>query len=152
VLTAAHVLDDRTTATVFLPGLPRGTAGRLVLEDLHHDLALLSIKHVDAPAFALASDVRRGERVGVVGFPKSSWIADSETVAPKLNEGLVSCVDLIAGTVEYDALTDNGDSGGPIFDLATGELVGIVHGESKDVPGTYVGVTLSVIRALLLRI
>jgi Trypsin-like peptidase domain len=151
VLTAAHVLKGRTRATVFLPSLRDGVEARLVRRDAQRDLALLAFPRVKVAAVSLAANVRRGGQIGVVGFPRSSYafVRYHDNIVPKLNEGLVDSIDEPGGTMAYDAVTDEGNSGGPIVDLESYSLVGIVRGEPAPGSGTYVGAALPAIRAFL---
>jgi hypothetical protein len=151
VLTAAHVVAGRTTATVFLPSLQRGAEGHVVRSDARRDLALIAIPHVSASPLPLAAGVQRGQHVGVVGFPQSSYafLAYGDPRVAKLNDGVVNSVDAVPYTIQYDALTDQGDSGGPVFDFDSRTLVGVVHGEAGDGSGTYAGASLSAVRAFL---
>ena len=158
VLTASHVLktDEKmaqlvASALVSLPSFKRARVARVVRVDIIRDLALLAVADAHVDALPLATVARRGERIAVIGFPESAYRFYAEgtgdPILPKWNEGILSSIDDAKGTIEYDAITDVGNSGGPIVDIATKKLVGLVKGEPA--LGTFAGISLTAIRAFL---
>jgi hypothetical protein len=149
ILTAAHVIKTGKGADVLLPGVARARYATVLKSDLKVDLALLSVESGSAPALKLAAAAERGLAIGVVGYPTASYAfrENGDTVRPKLTEGLIGLIDLGNGRMQYTALTDEGNSGGPIIEMSSGKLVGIVQGEPGT--GTFVGVPLVTIRRFL---
>jgi S1-C subfamily serine protease len=149
VLTAAHVLKGDTSAKVYLPSFRDARLARAVRVDAAHDLALLAFDHADATVVPLAANAGRAQAIAVIGFPQSAsaFEGNGDAVRPKLTEGVISSVDDAAGTMVYDAVTDFGNSGGPIVDLAKHQLVGIALGEPS--PGNFTGASLSILRTFL---
>ena len=112
-----------------------------------HDLALLRIKGRRGPPLALSNPtaVREGMDVALIGFPiggvlgfrhvthrgiVASVVASSlpTSTARQLNEGAVAR--LREGTFEMlqlDATAYPGNSGGPLLDVASGQVVGVVN-------------------------
>ena len=112
-----------------------------------HDLALLRIKGRPGPAVMLAQPgtAREGLEVALIGFPiggvlgfkvvshrgiVASIVASAlpTASAKQLNEGAVTR--LREGSFEMlqlDATAYPGSSGGPLFDVATGSVIGVVN-------------------------
>jgi S1-C subfamily serine protease len=155
VLTAAHVLSGAEGATVAVgfcgshaahgkstaSVISRGTPETL-------DLALLRVRGIAVPPVQLPDDdqVQLGRPILVVGFPEGERLG--------LSGGIVSQVPLVAGQngipadrpehrIVIDAAAPRGVSGGGVFELETGRLVGIVQGHQivsvamKDQTQTY---------------
>jgi hypothetical protein len=175
LLTAAHVVDAAGPAEILVRFT--GDAGgrdfpaRLLRRSAEGlDLALLKITGLAAPAVDLEQEAepRLGEEVLIVGFPWGKRLG--------LYSGVVSQVPLAAGeeaaggddaapSLTVDAAVVKGVSGGGVFRLHTGGLVGIVEasqtttvsvrGKSESytvtvpVPGDACVVPLSGIRAFL---
>ena len=97
-------------------------------------------------ALALAKDpCRQGDEVGVCGYPFGQQLhADvynnQPAVIPSFSAGIVSVVfphpdtpPEFQGIFQMDAMINGGNSGGPVFNPGTGEVVGIVT-SSVNVP------------------
>lgn len=122
-------------------------AARMVALDRPHDLALLRIDGAALPPLALASGttVREGEAVAFTGFPIGGILG----LSPVTHRGIVSAVTPIAlpganaqqinekvirrlksGTFDVyqlDATAYPGNSGGPLFEMRNGEVIGIIN-------------------------
>ncbi|HSB77153.1 MAG TPA: serine protease [Candidatus Methylomirabilis sp.] len=139
VLTAAHVLDSKEKAEVFVrftgAYAVRGKFAATVErrgnpETL--DLALLRVTGIAVPAIQLAhgEDISLGQEILIVGFPWGKRLG--------LFGGIVSQVPTDSGqavpdegveqTMVVDAASAKGVSGGGVFREATGNLIGIVEG------------------------
>lgn len=119
-----------------------------VLEvDKTHDLALLKFDGPAAPAMALrsAEPVREGQNVALMGFP----IGGALGFSPVTHRGIISSITSVAippgssrqlnaasvralrdGNFEVyqlDATAYPGNSGGPLFDPESGELLGVIN-------------------------
>ncbi|MCW5632315.1 MAG: trypsin-like peptidase domain-containing protein [Rubrivivax sp.] len=119
----------------------------LVAQDRAHDLALLRLEGAPLPALALAGGERvaEGLPIALVGFP----IGGALGFAPVVHRGIVASVTtaalpaptaaqldpravarLRAGNFEVlqlDATAYPGNSGGPVLDADTGEVIGVVN-------------------------
>lgn len=184
VVTNAHVLPEsagsaaapRLVVQIGVP--PSATETRtatLVAVDEAHDLALLSIDGPALPALALAdpNDVHEGEAIAFIGFP----IGGALGFSPVTHRGIISSITAIAPPMpqarqlneqairrlrggsfdiyQLDATAYPGNSGGPVLDIATGKVVGVINmvlvkgskesalsqpsGISYAVPGRFVG-------------
>jgi S1-C subfamily serine protease len=125
----------------------RPLPAQLVARDTAHDLALLRIAGPPLPTLPLGDSaaVREGQAVAFSGFPIGGVLGFS----PVTHRGIVSSITPIAipqgnaqqlkdasirrlrsGTFDIfqlDATAYPGNSGGPLFDPATGEVLGILN-------------------------
>jgi serine protease Do len=157
VATAAHVVPqtlktesgETMMVSVRVSGAkdPQAREATVVAMDREHDLALLRITGPPLPAvtFGSAKDVRDGQSVGFVGFPfghllgfvpvtHGGIIASSTPIAvpgpssPQLDARDVRRLKAGPFTVyQLDAITYPGQSGSPLFDAGTGEVIGVVN-------------------------
>jgi S1-C subfamily serine protease len=120
---------------------------RVVASDRARDLALLRFDGAPLPALALdAPDgVREGQAVALMGFP----IGGALGYAPVTHRGIVASITTVAlpaptasrldpraiarlregnfEVLQLDATAYPGNSGGPVFDAATGRVLGVVN-------------------------
>ena len=113
------------------------------------DVATLAVKGLSLPAITLAQAVRAGETIGSLGFNDAEVNLFAGDEQPELAEGRIGTYDPAVNRLEYNLSTSYGFSGGPVFDLTTGSLVGLVHGEIQ--PGGYQAVDLRAINSALNR-
>lgn len=155
VITNAHVVPpdepgriDRSIAVqVWQDGEWRMRSARLLRRDLRNDLALLEIDGPAVPALKLASgEAPEGTSIALMGFPigqalgwahvthrgiVSAWtgIATPASDPAGLNPRAVR--QLREGSfriMQLDAIAYPGNSGGPVLDVETGEVIGVVQG------------------------
>lgn len=155
VATNAHVVPETLDNSVgeqlmIQPVSPAGLAARparVVSLDKAHDLALLRVDGSPMPVVRLRSGAlaREGQSVAFTGFPIGSALGFS----PVTHRGIVSALTPIAipgatanqlnekiikrlrgGAFEVyqlDATAYPGNSGGPLFETDTGEVIGIIN-------------------------
>lgn len=156
VATNAHVVPeagDQTGTQDTLMVLSRqgtetkGIAVQLISRDAEHDLALLRFNGPPQPALIIGSSdvVREGQAIAFAGFP----IGGALGFSPVTHRGIVSSitpVSLPSGNAsqlkdksirslrtgafpifQLDATAYPGNSGGPLFDPATGEVLGVIN-------------------------
>jgi S1-C subfamily serine protease len=113
ILTNAHVIGDKTSATLIKDNMPNNDAV-LVHKDTGADLALLKTK-AQFPMLEIDLNISLGEPVAVIGSPKG--YSDSVTVGviSHLNRG---------NHVQTDAPINPGNSGGMVIN-ERGKIVGI---------------------------
>ena len=156
-LTAAHVVGCRpaqpcaadTPVTVYLGGdLRRGRSGRVLKvghPDRNDDLALFVVDEGPLPVVQLGGDIASGAAVAAVGYPESTLEALRDRHVEAEADAVLSMgtVQRSDGTVlEGTFATHPGDSGGPLFEPASGRVVGLVHGRApRGGPFLAVGVT-----------
>jgi S1-C subfamily serine protease len=155
IATNAHVIAvslDTTQQEVFAILVRQGDALQrrnavLQIADKEHDLALLKITGPPLPALKIksAAEIREGQSVAFTGFP----IGGSLGFSPVTHRGIISSVTPIAlpaansaqlkekpirrlrsgsfSIYQLDATAYPGNSGGPLFDADSGEVIGILN-------------------------
>lgn len=155
VATNAHVIPEALspegTSLVVQARLTSGElqvrAARTLVIDKEHDLAVLRIEGAALPKMVIGNSegVREGQAVAFTGFPIGGILGFS----PVTHRGIVSAITPIAlpsstaqqlneklihrlkgGTFkifQLDATAYPGNSGSPVFDVASGEVVGIIN-------------------------
>jgi hypothetical protein len=121
--------EKHYAATVVKPGS--------VIQDWPPDLAVIRAS-VGNPRVLHLSSQRplEGIEVGIAGFPAFQikiWLDQTKgrELRPSFHEGHVNALTLGDFYVQYDALTDQGNSGGPLFDASTGAVYGVVEESVK---------------------
>ena len=155
VITNDHVLPDiidserREILAVFLPmdgGRAQVRGARAVARDPARDLVLLRIDGEPMPALRLArsTTVREGQGVAFTGFPigaalglfaathRGTISAVAPVVMPvrsarELDPALIRRLRDPFTIFQLDATAYPGNSGSPLFDPATGEVLGVVN-------------------------
>ena len=156
VVTSAHVLPgipDTAVGVRLVVQLPRGPLGletrnaSVERVDPEHDLALLRIEGAALPTLTIAppASVREGLAIALLGYP----IAGALGYSLVTHRGIVSSITAIAPPMptagqlnartiarlrsgsfdiyQLDATAYPGNSGGPVLDAETGQVVGIVN-------------------------
>jgi S1-C subfamily serine protease len=146
ILTAAHVVDDNTTATVRLTdGTP--LAGKVLGRDRTRDVAVIRVKHKPLRAAKLGTGVRL--HVGDFAVAIGSPFGLEQTVTAGIVSGLGRTLETPGGAVDAiqtDASINPGSSGGPLADRE-GRVIGINvarHGTSADGVGLAVPIDVAV--------
>lgn len=156
VATNAHVARNDTplpegTSLVILARTPGGELqprrARIVTTDKDHDLAVLRIEGAALPKLALrnSDSVREGLSIAFTGFPiggalgfspvthhgivsSITPIAIPSPTAQQLNEKIIHRIKNGAFRIfQLDATAYPGNSGSPMFDAETGEVIGIIN-------------------------
>jgi S1-C subfamily serine protease len=140
VLTAAHILDGKDHAKVFIrfsgvnasAGKLAATVSRRGNPDML-DLALLRVPGIAVPPVFLAEDaqVRLGEEILVVGFPWGKRLGVFSGIVsqvPVESKEDITSDEGTDQTIMVDAATAKGVSGGGVFLATTGALLGVVEG------------------------
>jgi hypothetical protein len=93
------------------------------------DLALLESTKLDAPAVSLAMTLPPlGHAISIAGYPRTQLFIAMEGggLTPSVHAGNVNALPQNGYYIQYDAQTDHGNSGGPLFDAETALVYGIV--------------------------
>jgi S1-C subfamily serine protease len=155
VATNAHVVPESaeldTPALVIQArnerGEPQVRRARLLQRDRDHDLAIISIEGPALPALKLqnSDSVREGQSIGFTGFPIGGALGFSPVThrgivssitpialpggnAQQLNEKLIQRIKSGAFNIfQLDATAYPGNSGSPVFDVETGNVIGVIN-------------------------
>ncbi|GIU20725.1 S1C family serine protease [Shewanella sp. MBTL60-007] len=143
IITCAHTIN-LTDKLAVIPPQPLNEFNQLTLErvnffdvtvaqfDPENDVALLKLTHpqpVSVPPNLIGneSSVQVGASVGYLGFPFGQ--AGLHTL--KVSQSIISSkVKSTNGTKQFqlDAMVHEGNSGGPLIDIASGQIIGIISG------------------------
>jgi serine protease Do len=156
VMTAAHVVHAMDEIHVEFIGGETVTA-RVVSSEPTADLSLLKLDRVPAGVLvarmANSDDVRIGDQVVVIGAPYGlTYSMSVGWISARWAPNTVHKAMPLAEFFQTDAVINQGNSGGPMFNLA-GEVVGIVsHNISKSGGSEGLGfvVTVNTAKKLLL--
>ncbi|MBC5827319.1 MAG: trypsin-like peptidase domain-containing protein, partial [Candidatus Eremiobacteraeota bacterium] len=141
ILTANHVVDNADNIVVILDGdLNEQRVATLLSRDFLRDEALLKILADRRKPLPLAASglLRTGEAVGIVGYPGRHDLAWSDGVVQALAPGsglIVGLGQVLAAPDDddrffFDAPVQPGDSGAPVFNRRTNEVVGMAEGDA----------------------
>lgn len=152
VLTNEHVIKGVGAARLALQrpladGQPEWRMAELVARDDAHDLALLRIEGEPLPTLRLAprDDAREGLDIALMGFPIGGLLG----YRPVTHRGIIASIAAIAlpaataarlsdravarlrqgsfDIFQLDATAYPGHSGGPVFDIARGEVIAVIN-------------------------
>ena len=123
ILTNHHVIGNSTEISVICDATEY--PAQVLASDEWADLALLQIENMESPYLKVAEErdaAAVGEEVVVVGSPLKSELDYS------VSRGIVSSYRVMGGYsfLQTDAAINEGSSGGPVVNLRTGEVVGVV--------------------------
>ena len=104
------------------------------------DMALIKINQHDLPALPLGNDasLKRGERVGVFGFPATAELNQGNLLESTFSQGVISALKYSEhkdfNIIQTDAKVSSGSSGSPLLNRF-GEVIGIMtyRTNAKDV-------------------
>jgi S1-C subfamily serine protease len=162
ILTNNHVIEGSTAITVTVVSTGKSYTATVVGTDPSDDVSVLQLKDASGLATAKLGDsskVAVGDAVTAVG--NAGGDGGTPTAAPgtvlALNQSLTasdangSNAERLTGMIEVNAAIEAGDSGGPLYDNATGSVIGIDTAASSASPrfGTAVtGYAIPIAKAL----
>jgi Trypsin-like peptidase domain len=128
LLTNKHVIGSDPHPRVLLMSDPRHVHYAAIVRVAEIDAAVLAIRADCQPVSMSGSAPAVGTRVAIAGFPafQLSMFERGLGLSPSFHEGTVSSVIADGAYLEYDAQTDHGNSGSPLFDVDTGQVYGLV--------------------------
>ena len=133
VLTDKHVIDGARNLVATIGDGDHGAARVVATSDDELDLALVEVAIPGAKPAPLGSAARLvpGTAVGVLGYPIPDAFQDERlerTVS--MYTGRISSVR--KSTLEIEVPIIPGESGGPVFDAASGEVIGIAESRFEE--------------------
>ncbi|GAC1425313.1 MAG: hypothetical protein NVSMB5_19600 [Candidatus Velthaea sp.] len=128
VLTDAHVVQDATNLRVRIGDGTTAAAHVIATSNDTDDVAIVETLIPNIPAVKLGTSktLEPGSPIGMLGYPIPDAFSDEHlgTMA-SLYTGHVASVR--KGALEIDVPVIPGESGGPVFDAATGDIIGIAE-------------------------
>jgi S1-C subfamily serine protease len=151
ILTDAHVVADARDLRAKIGDRGKAVPAHVgATSDDDDDLALVDIPTPNLPpvSFGRMDQVAPGRPVGVLGYPIPDAFEDEHLRAVvSLYTGRIASVR--NGTIEVDVPVIPGESGGPVFDAATGEVVGIAESRFDDERAIGFATPVDIIRRFL---
>jgi S1-C subfamily serine protease len=140
IITAAHVVEKAEPSEILILGSEgKPISVRSVVNNRDLDLALLKLHdEVSAKALLISEkkDLAIGSQISAWGYP-----AGYQGLAPLLISGYVSGVDFEntpsggkAARLVVNAAFNSGNSGGPVVNIETGEVIGVVSSKLAPLP------------------
>jgi S1-C subfamily serine protease len=152
ILTAAHVIGTSKSVLVFLnDDLSTQYRASIAKIDKTLDLALLTIRKGNLPVLDVATESTEGTAIAVAGYPRASMVLldTTQELKPSVHEGVISSIRLGGRIIEHSAVTDFGNSGGPVFESDSGYVIGVVLGMVKNASGSYIATGYKTIQEFL---
>jgi len=121
-----------------------------------YDLALLKLHKHGAfangyPTLSIAdySEIHEMMEIGICGFPLGEGLHDQlGTVTSSFTKGMISSIIPASGIArehlkgfQLDATATNGNSGGPVFSIQTGKVIGVLQAGAMHPNGYPIGLT-----------
>ncbi len=162
IVTSRHVTEGAGKVFVTTSQGQRILA-QIVAQHATEDLAVLRVPPSRYAAMPLGrdGDAKVGLEVGAAGFPFAKDLKKLELgVVPAVNYGTISAIrptrdraGAATSVIHFDARIAPGQSGGPLFDAATGKVLGVVRSglvsETMGATGINLAVRVDVLRGLL---
>lgn len=138
VVTADHVVRALAANKLWIFRLGRTESANIVIEQTEHDLALLKMSGEKLPSLRWGkfSQVEAGQDILFMGHP----IGDVHVTSIK---GMIAFSDSGTLTVSNEPITGNyvaldapvnsGNSGGPLVDVKTGNVIGIIEAKKGQI-------------------
>jgi len=133
ILTCYHVVENNLTENIFFKKEKEQTAhiAKLVSFNKVMDIAILKINGENHPFIRLiknkGTQVRVGDEIGLLAYPMGEKLNNSVSYF----KGMVNNNSHQLGNYnafQIDAGATHGSSGGPVFDLITGQVIGVLTG------------------------
>jgi len=154
-LTAAHVLREYKPNTGYLTlvfpqknGMGNGGAWfEIVDKDEKLDIALCKVRGLDKEHWTWSSlslspaPIVAGKLVVIAGFPLGSWNASIQPGSIAADKTVLDVPGMLP-LFQVSVAGNQGDSGGPVVDLKTGRVMGIIVRGSLNASASNAGVSL----------
>jgi len=146
MVTAEHVIHRLSEVDVWFQDGKRRKA-KLISSDKTHDVAILKLdNHGPFPYVTLANsdNVNSGMETVILGYPLGSDLGIEPTVTP----GIVSALRNGGAQIQVSAAVNPGNSGGPLINKYTGEVIGVVIAKRLNAEGIAFAVPGKIVKRL----
>lgn len=128
ILTDAHVVQDARHIMARVGDARKAPARVVAVSNDRDDVAVLdtTIGHVPVVALGTSRGLAAGQPIGVMGYPIPDAFED-EHLGTKVSIYAGRIASVREGSLELDVPIIPGESGGPVFDAASGAIVGIAE-------------------------
>jgi len=128
ILTDAHVVDDARDLVATIGDGPHAPARVVARTGADEDLAIVDVHLPNQRAATLGSiaHLEPGTPIGVLGYPVPDAF-DDEKLGRTVSMYAGRVASLRKGALELDVAIVPGESGGPVFDVSSGEVIGIAE-------------------------
>lgn len=129
ILTNKHVIASDIRPRIVLQSDPDSELYGRIDRLSTLDAAVIAVENASCVPLTLSTNVPTvGTPIGIAGFPafQVAIARDASSAEASFHAGSVSALPATGAYIEYDAQTDRGNSGSPLFDAKTGVVVGLV--------------------------
>lgn len=133
ILTDAHVVQDARKIVAQIGDGRKAPARVIAVSNDSDDVAIVDTSLADMPVAPLgtARGLEPGEPIGVLGYPIPDAFADEHLGSTvSLYTGRIASIR--KGSLELDVPIIPGESGGPVFDKLTGNVIGIAESRFEE--------------------
>ena len=157
VLTNWHVTEGGSKHYVISKQTSDPIPAHVIWLEPELDLAVLQVEELTQPAVTLTGrDLKKGETVWAIGYPKVSDLSKKTSLSATLNRGVISNFhhepwDRVIPTrprgraveiIQHDAAINSGNSGGPLLDDC-GRVVGVNTAGHPSAHGSFLAVRIT---------
>ena len=151
ILTAAHVVDEARNLRATIGDAGKPFVVKIVARSNDDDdLALLAVdaRNVIPVRLATDADLAPGSAIGVLGYPIPDAFSDEHLgTTVSLYTGRVAS--MRKGAIEVDVPIIPGESGGPVFAVDSGEVIGLAESRFDEEHAIGFATPVDVIRRFL---
>lgn len=128
ILTDAHVVANARGISARIGDSRKAPAHVVAVSNDRDDVAIVDtlISHVPTVPLGTSKGVEAGRPIGVMGYPIPDAFED-EHLGTKVSIYAGRVASVRNGSLELDVPIIPGESGGPVFDAATGSIIGIAE-------------------------
>ncbi len=127
-ITNAHVVGKSKEVAIVVEGNNRAAIGTIVRRNSALDVAIIEVPLPDVPSVSISMEApAEGTKIAVAGYPASQLAMANQGMglSPSVHEGSVSALPMRGLFIEYDAHSEHGNSGSPVFNAASGVVYGM---------------------------
>jgi S1-C subfamily serine protease len=145
-LTNAHVVGSANDVGVLFEGEAQPLVSHVVRTNTALDAAVIDVPRGNVPALQLSETLPvEGGDIAVAGYPASQidLAKLGLGLTPSVHRGVVSALPMRGLFIEYDAHSEHGNSGSPVFDPTSGVVYGLQRLGYGDTGAVNVAITAS---------